>query len=114
LQDDETAIIASSAADVRGSDCRGGLRPTSFGDAFFTNAVRRSDDLVHAFEVARRTLAEHRAAEPIMSIGPAIAERLKTLRSKGAGRVVAKAVASSQAPSPGERGYRPTTMARDR
>jgi hypothetical protein len=91
LKDDETMVIASSSGDVRGSDCSGGLRPTSFGDAFFGTAMRRNDDLAHAFEAARRDLAGRRSAEPVMSIGPAIAEHLKSLRSKSAGRVVATA-----------------------
>ena len=91
LKDDETVVIASSAGDVRGGDCAGGIRPSSFGDAFFGVAMRSNDDLAHAFEAARRQLTEHRAAEPMMSIGPAIGEHLKSLRAKGSGRVVANA-----------------------
>ena len=91
LKDDETIVIASSAADVRGGDCAGGVRPSSFGDAFFGVAMRGNDDLVHAFEAARRQLNERRAAQPQMSIGPAIAEHVKSLRAKGSGRVVAGA-----------------------
>ena len=89
LKDDETVVIASSSADVRGADCSGGSRPTAFGDAFFGNAMRRSDDLTQAFEAARRQLAEQHAPQPVMSIGPAIAERLKSVRQRGSGRVVA-------------------------
>lgn len=91
LKDDETVVIASSAGDVRGGDCAGGIRPSSFGDAFFGVAMRRNDDLAHAFEAARRDLVEHRAAQPLMFVGPAIAEHLKSLRAKGSGRVVADA-----------------------
>jgi hypothetical protein len=91
LQDDETIVVASSAADVRGNDCMGGLRATAFGDAFFGYGVRRSDDFAHAFEAARRRLAERHEPEPVMSVGPAIAERLKSLQRHGAGRVVADA-----------------------
>ncbi len=90
-------VIASSAADVRGADCGGGLRPSAFGDAFFGSGVRRNDDLVHAFEAARRALADRHAPEPVMSIGPAIAERLKTLRGKSGGRVVANVAARPRA-----------------
>jgi hypothetical protein len=90
LEDDETAVIASSAADGRASDCSGGLRPTPFGDAFFANAMRKNDDIVGAFEAARRQLLDrHSAAEPVMSIGPAMAEHLKALRQRPRGRVVA-------------------------
>jgi len=90
LKDDETMVIASSSATVQGADCAGGVGPTAFGDAFFGKAMRASDDLAHAFDVARKQLVEQRAAEPMMSVGPAIAEHLKSLRSKSSGRVVAQ------------------------
>jgi len=89
LQDDETAVIASSSADVKGSDCAGGIRPSAFGDVFFGSAMRQSDDLEHAVELARKQLAERKAPRPVMSIGASIADRLKSLRSKGSGKVVA-------------------------
>lgn len=91
LKDDETAVIASSAADVRGSDCAGGRGPTSFGDAFFDKGMRRNDDLLHAFDAARREQAERHAPEPAISIGPAMAERLKSLKRRGGRAVVANA-----------------------
>jgi hypothetical protein len=91
LQDDETLVIASSAADVRAGDCAGGLRATSFGEAFFGDGIRRNDDFTHAFEAARRRLAERHAPEPVMSMGTAIAERLRSLQRSGAARVVAQA-----------------------
>ncbi len=89
LKDEETAVIASSSADVRGSDCSGGLRPTSFGDAFFADAMRKNDDLAHAFQAARQQLSNQHAAEPVMWMGPAMAEHLKALRQRASGRVVA-------------------------
>ena len=93
LKDDDTVIIASSAADVRGSDCMGGLGTSAFGEAFFGLGMRRNDDITRAFEVARRRLAERHAAEPVMSIGSAIAERLPSLRRNGEGRTVADVLA---------------------
>ena len=95
LEDDDTVVIASSAADVRGSDCAGGLAPSSFGEAFFANAMRQSDDLTQAFDAARKSLADRHSARPMMAMGPAIAEHLKTLRTKAGGRVVAEAGAPS-------------------
>ena len=95
LKDDDTLVIASSAADVRASDCGGGLAPSAFGQAFFTNAMRHSDDVAHAFELTRKNLADRHVAQPVMAIGSAIAEHLKSLRSKASGRVVADAGASS-------------------
>ena len=42
-----------------------------------------------AVEVARKELAERKAPRPVMSIGASIANRLKSLRRKGSGKVVA-------------------------
>lgn len=96
LKDDETAVIASSAAGVRADDCTGSVGPSSFGGAFFTDALRRNDDIALAFDAARKRLADRHAAEPVIAIGPAIAEHLKRLRSKGSARVVAEAFASAR------------------
>jgi hypothetical protein len=98
LKDDDTVVIASSAADVRGADCAAGLRPSVFGDVFFGEAMRKGDDVAHAFEAARKQLVARRAPEPVMSMGPAIAERLKSLRQRGKGRVVASFDAHHHAP----------------
>jgi len=91
LQDDETAVIASSAADVHGSDCAGGITPSSFGEAFFTQGMRHNDDLTLAFDAAKRDVARSRAPAPVMAIGPSIAEHLKKLRNQGSARIVASA-----------------------
>ena len=80
---------------VRGADCAGGLRPGVFADAFFGTAMRRSDDIATAFETARKRLLEQHAPEPVMFVGAAIAEQLKTLRQRGKGRVVASFDAQS-------------------
>jgi hypothetical protein len=71
----------------------------AFADAFFGAAMRRSDDLPGAFEAARKRLAEQHAAEPVMVVGAAIAEQLKTLRQRGKGRVVASFDALVRCPS---------------
>ena len=89
LKDDETVVIASSAAGVRGAECAGSLRPGAFASAFFGDAMRRSDDIRAAFDIARKQLVTQHAAEPVMSVGAAIAEQLKSLRQRGKGRVVA-------------------------
>ena len=90
LKDDETAVIASSAADVRGSDCNGGLSASAFGEAFFTEAMRRNEDLGAAFDAARKGLARMRAPAPVMSIGASITEHLKRLRAQSGARIVAQ------------------------
>jgi hypothetical protein len=91
LKDDETAVIASSATGVRGKDCAGGISSSSFGEAFFTEGMRHNDDVTLAFAAARRKLAQDRAPEPVIAIGPAMAEHLKKLRSQGTSRIVANA-----------------------
>lgn len=96
LKDDETAVIASSGADVRGSDCAGGVAPSSFGQAFFTDGMRRSDDVARAFEVAQKSLADRHAPPPVMAVGPALADHLKALRNKGTGHIVADALMASR------------------
>lgn len=90
LKDDDTAVVASSAADVRGAGCAGGLRPGAFETAFFGDGMRRSGDLVKAFSAARDVLTREGAAAPVLWIGPAIAERLKAFREGRGGRVVAE------------------------
>jgi hypothetical protein len=94
LKDDETAVIASSAADVRGRDCAGGIASSSFGEAFFSDAMRHNDDMTLAFAAARRRLAHDRAPDPVITIGPAIADHLKRLRNQGNSHIVADATAA--------------------
>lgn len=90
LKDDETAVIASSAAGVRDAGCAGAIRPGAFGAAFFGEGMSHTDDLAKAFAIARGVLQRKGAATPVLWIGPAIAERLKALRESKGGRVVAK------------------------
>jgi hypothetical protein len=98
LKDDETLVIASSSASVRGAECAGSLRPGAFASAFFGDAMRRSDDIRAAFELARKQLVTQHVAEPVMYVGAAIAEQLKSLRQRGKGRVVASFDAHRYAP----------------
>jgi hypothetical protein len=98
LKDDESVVIASSAASVRGAECSGSLRPGAFASAFFGDAMRRSDDIRAAFDIARKQLVTQHAAEPVMYVGAAIAEQLKSLRQRGKGRVVASFDAHRHAP----------------
>jgi hypothetical protein len=97
LADDDTIVIASSAAGVRGDDCAGGLVASRFGDAFF-GQMGRTDDLGAAFDGARKRLAALGAPAPVMTMGAAIAEHLKSLRAHQ-GRTVA--CIGAQAPASG-------------
>ena len=96
LKDDETAVIASSASNVHGGDCNGGISASAFGEAFFTEAMRRNDDLDAAFMAARKGLARMNAPEPVMSIGSSMAEHLKRLRMNGSARIVAAVTATGR------------------
>jgi hypothetical protein len=60
--------------------------------------MRRSDDIRAAFDIARKQLVTQHAAEPVMYVGAAIAEQLKSLRQRGKGRVVASFDAHRHAP----------------
>ena len=92
MKDADTVVIASSAADVHGDGCEGGIGATPFGEAFFGNGMRRSDNIAGAFGIARTRLSGREAAAPVMWIGPAIAEHLKSLARRGStGRVMARA-----------------------
>lgn len=92
LKDADTVVIASSAAGVHADGCEGGIGVTPFGEAFFGKGMRRSDDIAHAFEITRTDLAGRGAAAPVMWMGPAIAEHLKSLARRGSSsRVVARA-----------------------
>ena len=90
LKDDETAVIASSAAGVRDIGCAGATRPGAFGTAFFGDGMSHSDDLARAFSTAREVLLRKGAAAPVLWIGPGIAARLKAFREGRGGRVVAE------------------------
>ncbi|MHB8493732.1 MAG: hypothetical protein ACYC9Z_11830 [Casimicrobiaceae bacterium] len=92
MKDADTAVIASSAAGVHADGCEGGIGVTPFGEAFFGKGMRRSYDIARAFEITRTDLAGRSAATPVMWMGPAIAEHLKSLAHRGSGgRVVARA-----------------------
>ncbi|HEV2170968.1 MAG TPA: C13 family peptidase [Candidatus Binatus sp.] len=95
MKDTDTVVIASSAAGVHADGCEGGIGVTPFGEAFFGKGMRSSDDIAGAFAVARAKLAGQGAATPVMWMGPAIAEHLKSLAHRGSSsRVVARATIS--------------------
>lgn len=79
LADDDTIVVASSSRGAHGDDCEGGLAASRFGDAFFA-AMSRSNDLTAAFDTAKRRLVAIGAPAPVMTLGPAIAEHVKSLR----------------------------------
>jgi hypothetical protein len=102
LADDETIVVASSASTVRGDDCAGGVTASRFGETFF-GAMSKGDDLPAAFEAARKRLSAMGAPAPVLSMGAAIADHLKSLREHRE-RVVADAAGVVRRGCRGSRG----------
>lgn len=95
LADDYTLIVTDAAADRAAFGCGERSPPTLFGEAFF-QALSKGDSFATAFDVARARVAEreHNAgyappANPQISMGTAMADKVKTLRRRGAGGATA-------------------------
>jgi hypothetical protein len=96
LEDEQTAVVAASAADRPSFGCEGRGEPTFFGDALFTEGLARSPSLPAAFAVARSRVAERERtrgltpSNPVLQVGTQIAPKLKALRSRGGGGATAR------------------------
>jgi hypothetical protein len=95
LQDDYTLIVTDSQADRVAFGCGDRKPPTVFGEAFF-QALGKGDSFPTAFDAAKAHVAEreHTAgyappSNPQISVGAAMADKLKTLRRRGAGGATA-------------------------
>jgi hypothetical protein len=95
LQDDHTLIITDAQADRVAFGCGDRSPPTLFGEALF-QALGKGDTFASAFEAARAHVAERERdagysppANPQISVGSAMADKLKTLRRRGAGGATA-------------------------
>lgn len=85
LRDDNTLVIAASAADRHSFGCETGRDSTWFGQAYFREALQQTRSFVEAFDRAK-ILVERREREagaepsrPQMWAGAAIAAKLKQL-----------------------------------
>ncbi len=86
LKGDTTLIITAAAADRQSFGCESGNDWTHFGEAYFRKALPQAKSFIEAFPIAAKAVAEREIAEklippsdPQMSVGRAIAEKLKEL-----------------------------------
>jgi len=88
LENKQTVVITAARADRASFGCSDEREWTYFGDAFFNHALRKTHSLVHAFELARETVAEWEnrerldRSEPQISVGAEIAGRLKGIAQR--------------------------------
>jgi hypothetical protein len=90
LKDPQTLIITASDPQRISFGCGDRSDATFFGEAFFQQGMATKDSVEAAFALARERVAEREkaagykpASEPQMWVGEAMAEKLKTLRSRG-------------------------------
>ena len=70
LKDERTLIITASRADRVSFGCSEEANFTYFGDALFTQALNQTDDLEHAFKLAKATVAERELADSFEASEP--------------------------------------------
>lgn len=91
LQDEYTLVITDTSAGGSAFGCGGRTPITSFGDAFFTEGLGKANSFEAAFGIAKTKMAEREqaagytpAAQPQFVMGAEMADKIKTLRKKGA------------------------------
>ncbi|MFO1314160.1 MAG: C13 family peptidase [Burkholderiales bacterium] len=96
LKDEYTLIVTDARADRATFGCGGRTPAGLFGGAFFTDGLDKGDSLEAAFERAKAAVAERERkagyappADPQMFVGEAMAQKIKTLRSRGTGGITA-------------------------
>ncbi|VVM50199.1 hypothetical protein PS645_00720 [Pseudomonas fluorescens] len=72
LKDERTLIMTASRADRVSFGCSEEANFTYFGDALFAKALNQTDDLEHAFKLARATVAERELADNFEASEPQI------------------------------------------
>ena len=97
LKDDYTLIVTDARADRATFGCAGRTPAGLFGGAFFTEGLGKGESIEAAFERAKDAVAARErkagyapAAEPQMFVGAAMAEKVRTLRKRGAGGTTAR------------------------
>ena len=85
LRDANTVVITASASDRTSFGCEGDRDFTYFGQAFFRDALAKTRSFTKAFDLAKEIVTQQETSEklipsmPQIWVGPAVAERLKTL-----------------------------------
>jgi hypothetical protein len=83
LAEPDTLVITAADADHASFGCRDGAKWTTFGEAFFNEALARTKNLPDAFALARSLIAAREQAEgydpsnPQMAGGQHVLERLQ-------------------------------------
>ena len=83
LRDANTVVITAAAPDRTSFGCEAGRDFTYFGQAFFRDALAKTRSFIFAFNIAQDIVNQQETSEkltpslPQISVGPAIAERLK-------------------------------------
>ncbi|MFJ3369405.1 C13 family peptidase [Pseudomonas sp. NPDC086251] len=72
LKDERTLIMTASRADRVSFGCSEEANFTYFGDALFAQALNQTDDLEHAFKLAKATVAERELADSFEASEPQI------------------------------------------
>ncbi|MHC8347659.1 C13 family peptidase [Pseudomonas sp. RT6P73] len=72
LKDERTLIMTASRADRVSFGCSEEANFTYFGDALFAQALNQTDDLEHAFKLAKATVAERELADGFEASEPQI------------------------------------------
>ncbi|MEP7275410.1 MAG: C13 family peptidase [Betaproteobacteria bacterium] len=90
LKDDHTIVITAARSDRISFGCGDRSDATFFGEAFFQKGMATADTITAAFDAATKGVAARERAEgyappsePQVWVGPDMAEKLKTLRTKG-------------------------------
>lgn len=84
LRDNNSVVITAAAPDRTSFGCEAGRNFTYFGQAYFRDALAKTRSFTEAFEMAKEIVAKQEAEEklppsqPQISVGTAIAEKLKT------------------------------------
>jgi len=99
LEDAQTIVMTASQSDRTSFGCGARSDATYFGEALFEQGLARADSLLSAFEMAKKRVAEREAAagfkppsNPQISVGAAMAEKLKELERGGAARRAGRTV----------------------
>ena len=92
LKDDRTIIVTAARTDRISFGCGDRSDATFFGEAFFQKGLATADSFEAAFDIAKKRVDERERAEgysppsePQIWVGPAMTEKLTTLRKKGQG-----------------------------
>lgn len=108
LRDENTVVITAAAADKTSFGCSNEAEMTEFGQAYFAEALRKTDSFIEAFELARQAVATREAKEgrdpsnPQMAVGEGARQALlewQEQRQDKALRGVAAASAGESLPS---------------